>query len=491
MKKSNLPTLVIIISILLLFGFAYYQFLRSTNNRWVETYYNDDKEPYGGYVISEVIHNYFNTKPVILIKKPLRYVLDTNAVNSNYIFIGGYQISDYADQRHLLSFVCNGNNAFIAANEFDLTLLTYLLNPIDTLPDYTTLYNDSTWAFDENSQNADSIIQPFVDSNFATSAVDSIDSLIFDDQQTYDSTYLAQLDSSLQKNGQLDSANNSSEELVKYHTDSVVEINFTHPSFKKKYNFNYAYINKHDSIEYGWQYFDTSNINKSSIGCTSLGFIKNDKINFITIKYGKGMFYLHANPIVFANYNLLSEKKINYAELTLSHLPNTQTYYDEYSKKYNGSNNAFNNSESPMKYIFSQPELKWAYYLVVALLLLFILFRAKRKQKIIPVLKSNTNTSLEYVQTIGHLYFQTGEHKKIALQKMKVFLAFVRSRYRIQTQYLDAGFSQQLSLKSRIPIVSVNEIIERYKFLENLSTADEQILTDFYQSIENFYKNCA
>ena len=123
------------------------------------------------------------------------------------------------------------------------------------------------------------------------------------------------------------------------------------------------------------------------------------------------------------------------------------------------------------------------------MLLLFIFFRDKRNQKIIPILKSNSNTSLEYVQTIGSLYFQSGEHKKIAIQKMKVFLADIRTKYKVQTTDFNESFYVQLSIKSKVSIGIIKEIFERYKFLENLSTADEQILIDFYQSIETFYKN--
>ena len=49
------------------------------------------------------------------------------------------------------------------------------------------------------------------------------------------------------------------------------------------------------------------------------------------------------------------------------------------------------------------------------------------------------------------LYFLQNDHRKIALHKMRLFLGFIRERYYLATQELDASFKQQLSLKSEIP----------------------------------------
>ena len=46
--------------------------------------------------------------------------------------------------------------------------------------------------------------------------------------------------------------------------------------------------------------------------------------------------------------------------------------------------------------------------------LLFIIFHAKRKQRIVPVIEPLQNSSAEFVKTIGNLYLQEGNFKDMA-----------------------------------------------------------------------------
>ena len=64
----------------------------------------------------------------------------------------------------------------------------------------------------------------------------------------------------------------------------------------------------------------------------------------------------------------------------------------------------------------------------------------KRKQRIIPVLERNENTSFKFISTIGRLYFLQNDHKKLCQQKMKLFYAYIRDRYNINTTKVDEGY---------------------------------------------------
>ena len=59
--------------------------------------------------------------------------------------------------------------------------------------------------------------------------------------------------------------------------------------------------------------------------------------------------------------------------------------------------------------------------------------QGKRKQRIIPVITPLKNTSLEFVETIGRLYYQKGTRSGIAHKKIIFFLDFIRTRYNIAT----------------------------------------------------------
>jgi hypothetical protein len=52
-------------------------------------------------------------------------------------------------------------------------------------------------------------------------------------------------------------------------------------------------------------------------------------------------------------------------------------------------------SMSPMRFILNNPPLRYAWYLLLLGLLIFVLFNAKRKQRIVPVIEPLKNTSLD------------------------------------------------------------------------------------------------
>ena len=117
-------------------------------------------------------------------------------------------------------------------------------------------------------------------------------------------------------------------------------------------------------------------------------------------------------PASFTNYYLLNNKEFIYAEKVLSYLPKGNLFC--LSKSQNGEQI----SESPMRYIFSQPSLKWAWLVFIFGMLFFMLFNAKRKQRIVPIIAPLQNTTVDFTKTIGNLYYQEGEHQNIINKKI-------------------------------------------------------------------------
>lgn len=178
---------------------------------------------------------------------------------------------------------------------------------------------------------------------------------------------------------------------------------------------------------------------------TVLGYQGNENqkhINFIKVPYVNGYFYLHMQPIAFTNYNLLKADHYQYAEKVLSYIPKGNIYW--YTK---GQNNE-SISDSPLRYILSQPALKWAWYLFIIGILIFILFNVKRKQRIVPILKPLPNLTVDFTKTIGNLYYQEGDHDNIIDKKIIYFLERIRNEYLLDTTKLDEDFIKKLHLKS-------------------------------------------
>jgi hypothetical protein len=88
--------------------------------------------------------------------------------------------------------------------------------------------------------------------------------------------------------------------------------------------------------------------------------------------------------------------------------------------------------QSPLRYILTEAPLRWATYSGMTLLLLFMAFSAKRRQRIIPVVKTAPNRSFGFMQLISNLYYQ--KHNNIEILKMKYmyFCADVKSHIGVE-----------------------------------------------------------
>jgi hypothetical protein len=211
----------------------------------------------------------------------------------------------------------------------------------------------------------------------------------------------------------------------------------------KKYRFK-------QSIEDYFSKIDTANT-------TVLGYqsaAENGRhINFIKVKYNGGYFYLHTQPAAFTNYHLLKSDHYQYAENVLSYIPKGDVFW--YTK---GQNNE-SISGSPLRYIFSQPGLKWAWYFSLIGILIFMIFNAKRKQRIVPIVKPLSNLTVDFTKTIGNLYYQEGDHTNIIDKKIIYFLEKIRNEYLIDTTKLDDDFIKKLHHKTGKNITDIQELV--------------------------------
>ncbi|WP_338873274.1 DUF4350 domain-containing protein [Spirosoma sp. SC4-14] len=203
---------------------------------------------------------------------------------------------------------------------------------------------------------------------------------------------------------------------------------------------------------------------------------------FIKVQYGKGQFFIHNLPLAFTNYYVLSPKTSAYAFKALSYLPALPTYWDEYQKQ----GRFDEEQQSIFRYIRSQPALNWAYYLVVFGLIFYAIFAGKRTQRIIPVMEPLQNTSLDFVKTIGRLYFQQGDHENLTRKKILYFLADLRERYGLNTTVLDKEFAETLARKSGISPSEANELVRLLRDAQKSISLSEFDLLTLNGAIERF-----
>lgn len=175
--------------------------------------------------------------------------------------------------------------------------------------------------------------------------------------------------------------------------------------------------------------------------------------NFLKLNHGKGHIYYHSEPLFLTNYYLLKPNAGKYAENVFSYLPDRETIWfgtGESSAQSNGS---------PLSFILANPPLKYAWYLLWIGLLIFIIFQAKRKQRIIPIVKPLENKSVEFVKSIGNLYLQEGDFHDMMAKKAQYFLHRVRLDFYLDTKNLDGEFAKKLQLKTGKPLEKIEEAI--------------------------------
>jgi len=225
---------------------------------------------------------------------------------------------------------------------------------------------------------------------------------------------------------------------------------------------------------------------------------KNDynRAVFTHYRTGEGSIYLHLAPLAFSNYFLLHKENVRYYENVISLIPRhvTSVVWDEYYMNkplsvWNESGEENQKRRNWWSVMMSIPALKAALWTGIVTLLIYLLLGMRRKQRVIPVMEKPKNDSLDFVKTIGRLYFDKNDHADLCIKMSTYFLEHVRSRYRLATSNLNGEFVKALHYKSGYPEQELGQIIS---FIQQLTAgrqvSDEQ-LAAYYKKLESFYKN--
>lgn len=267
-------------------------------------------------------------------------------------------------------------------------------------------------------------------------------------------------------------------------------------TFGLETNFANLYISKEDSLSLLFVNPSLQNpkdypYRKGSVGTYFSRFdstqitilATNSKKDAVLLKapFGEGSFYFSSTPIAFTNYNVLWEKNYQFIENALSYLPQQTVIWDEYYK--GGTTSALN---TPFRFVWSRPSLRWALILTIFGTFLYLLFEAKRTQRIIPIIKPLANTTLEFTETIGRLYFQKKDHKNIAEKKITYFFEYVRTHFYLNTQKIDEEFIEKLAYKSDKPIEEIRDLMQFIRQTQEKKYISDKHLADLSKLIDTF-----
>jgi hypothetical protein len=376
--------------------YLFFKLFTPRDHDWTVTFNIHDKNPFGGYVLNELISDIFPGKRISHSYNTIYELYDTIRTPVNFLCLSTSFHAGREDIDALLNNVYEGGHAFISSE--------WLYGPLaDTL---SILFSDYYW-----------------EGNFSF-------------------------------------------EMNKEDTATLV---FNNPALQTSSVFRFP----RNSIRHYIQKFDSV---KTKVIAT------NDRGLPITVSipWGRGRVIVNSTPMVFTNAYVLAGDNPDFTALSLSVMPKADLIWTEYYHMGRAE------VQTPLRFILTTESLRWAYYLTIGAILLFMFFEAKRKQRIIPVIKPLTNTSVEFVTTIGNLYLHNGDHKDIAEKRIGYFLERVRTKYWLNTQKLDEEFAVSLARRSGTAPEVVHEILSQIRHIQSQKNISAEELRILNAALEKF-----
>lgn len=395
-------------------------------NDWQEQYRYNRKSPYDLYALYNLLEA--RAPGLVFHEDTLSALLADSTTDANYVYIGQTIYLDETDITGLLNFVELGNTAFIATKWMPEDLAYHFFGPNCQYYFEYGLYNGV-------SSYIDDTIHPQL----------------------------------------------TQEDLL---PNGVPALSF---------------VNNHKPVNHEWYFLDDFTICDEEYGLEVLGNLDSGH-NFLRLPYGDGELYFHTTPELFTNYFLSDSSRYDYARGVFSYLAPGPVYWDEYSRSWrppprtnnrnqwsgNGGRNLLSDNHA-LSFILQQPALAFAWYLLLFSGLLYIIFRGKRRQRIIPVRTPKENSSLQFVDTIARLTEQHGNHSRLAKEEIKVLRHYLSDRFKIRWP---EGQDPPLDLAERTGLAPtiIEEALIQIKFVNQRNYMEPGDLLRFYRAIQPIYK---
>lgn len=233
--------------------------------------------------------------------------------------------------------------------------------------------------------------------------------------------------------------------------EDTASMHFVAPSFANK-----PYFYQRNNTQYFFSNFDSTK-------CEVLAINDLNRPVLIKMPWGEGNLILGSTPLAFTNNYMVYKDNYEFVSNAFSYLPQGSIHWTEYYQL--GRMEA----RTPLKFILTAEGLRWAYYITVISILLFMIFEAKRKQRVIPVIEPLRNDTLDFVGTISNLYYQNKAHKSIAEKKINFFMDKLRSHYYI-TKENDPTYLDKVASKLDIDKV---DIVTLFNLINEIKTSDQ------------------
>jgi len=437
---------------------------------WYEQYEYDSKEPYSLWLFTELMKTSYGEDNITINEADSLYLGDGK--NQLYVVVGD-NVNYTTDQNEkLIEYIENGNDALIITQHTGLRIpldsfYAQKLHLIDTIAydhvvldsEGDTTYTDGEYKYDEKDYNdEDSIyVQDGSYNNYNDSYYeDPSDSLLFI------SRYLHSFYDTIM--------HIATEPFDSTYSDHIYS-NY-HKELKRLVKRSYTHLTELPIMR------------KESISYEELMYTTEARAFFVKMKLGEGELYIHTMPHLLTNIGSRQEYYLDHANEVLSHFNPTHIIVDKPRINFEFDRDD-DIRKSPIAFILKTPSLAWAYYTLFASLLLFVIFRSKRLQRIIPLIEKNENTSIQYIKTLSTLYQSHEQNNKLVIHMRDVFYNKIKNKY-----FLDhtlSNYVEQLSRKTKISEKEISTLLHKFESAKNSNFTDDQLIV-LHNQIESFHK---
>lgn len=226
---------------------------------------------------------------------------------------------------------------------------------------------------------------------------------------------------------------------------------------------------------------------------------ENVYVNFVRFSIGEGYLYYNLLPELFTNSFLSKKEYLPYFNNVFAHFETDKIIWasDILRKAAPRKLNAKEIEDAPivssMEFIYKQTNLRNAWYVMLLGGLVFIVFKGKRKQRIVPVLPKAENNSKEFIRNIANLYYSTANYGNIAIKLVSNFVLDINNKYHLDIKAGDKIADWQIEKIAKISAIdlpALKALANNYNTLlgQRFYNIDESKMKEIYKVIQQYYK---